>query len=190
MFTRNNKLKDQKGSLLIEALAMLALIAMVTPLLYKKAAERTSELQDINAAGQMRTISNAVDAYLRDNYDTIVTNGEVKTNCSGGAANKKYNFSGDDDNEDIPLAHLCEYLPYGFNDKTMLFSSIDVGVKRRVFKSDDTDPSTGEKRILRQDLMGLIVANPVRGANMPRVRASRIASMIGTNGGFADNKKG
>ena len=190
MFSRDVLYKNQKGSLLIEALAMLALIAMVTPMLYKKAAERTSELQDINAAGQMRTISNAVDAYLRDNYDTIIANEEVKTNCSGAAADKKYNFSGDDDNEDIPLAHLCEYLPYGFNDKTMLFSSIQVGVKRRVFKSDDVDPSTGDKRILRQDLMGLVVANPVRGANMPRVRASRIASMIGTNGGFADNKKG
>ncbi len=190
MFNRKTEMKNQRGSLLIEALAMLALIAMVTPLLYKKAAERTNELQDINAAGQMRTISNALDAYLRDNYDTIITNGTVKTNCSGSAADKKYSFNGDDANEDIPLAHLCEYLPYGFNDKTMLFSSIDVGVKRRIFKSDDADPSTGEKRVTRQDLMGLIVANPVRGANMPRVRSSRIASMIGTNGGFIDNKKG
>lgn len=190
MLRQNEKLKNQRGSLLIEALAMLALIAMVTPLLYKKAADRTNELQDINAAGQMRTISNAVDAYLRDNYDTIVTNGTVKTNCSGSSADKSYSFNGDDDNEAIPLAHLCEYLPYGFNDKTMMFSSIEVGVKRRIFRSEEADPSTGAKRILRQDLMGLIVANPVRGNNMPRVRASRIASMIGTNGGFADNKKG
>ena len=150
MFNRKTEMKNQRGSLLIEALAMLALIAMVTPLLYKKAAERTNELQDINAAGQMRTISNALDAYLRDNYDTIITNGTVKTNCSGSAADKKYSFNGDDANEDIPLAHLCEYLPYGFNDKTMLFSSIDVGVKRRIFKSDDADPSTGEKRVIRQ----------------------------------------
>ena len=38
MFNRKIEMKNQRGSLLIEALAMLALIAMVTPLLYKKAA--------------------------------------------------------------------------------------------------------------------------------------------------------
>jgi hypothetical protein len=33
----------QKGSLMVEALALLALITMVTPILYKKSAERTIE---------------------------------------------------------------------------------------------------------------------------------------------------
>ena len=66
--TNNLKLTGQKGSMMVEALAMLGLIAMVTPVLYKKAAERTTELQDINAAAQMRTISKALDDYIKDNY--------------------------------------------------------------------------------------------------------------------------
>ena len=41
---------NQTGSLMIEAMAMLALISLVTPTLYKKSAERTTELQDINTA--------------------------------------------------------------------------------------------------------------------------------------------
>lgn len=177
----NTKKQNQKGSLLIEAMAMLGLIAMVTPMLYRKAAERTSELQDINAAGQMRVLANAVDTYLRDNYDKIVTNQEVTSNCTG-ADKKKYNFSGNDSNDDIPVAHLCEYLPYGFSEQTMMFTDIKIAVKRRNF-------TTGTS-VTRQDLSAMIVATPASGSNMQRVRASRIASMIGTNGGFADNKVG
>ncbi len=183
MFGRKDKKQNQKGSLLIEAMAMLGLIAMVTPMLYKKAAERTNELQDINAASQMRVLSNAIDSYLRDNYDKIVTNETVKSNCDG-AEEKKYNFSGDDSNETIPVAHLCEYLPYGFSEKTMMFSDVKIGLKRRNFTS-----ATGGS-VVRQDLTALVVATPTSGEDMPRVRASRIASMIGTNGGLADNKVG
>ena len=60
--------KESAGSLMIEAMAMLALIAMVTPILYKKAAERTTELKDINAASQMRVMISAVDNYIKDHY--------------------------------------------------------------------------------------------------------------------------
>ena len=39
---KKDELKKEAGSLMVEALAMLALIALVTPILYKKAAERTA----------------------------------------------------------------------------------------------------------------------------------------------------
>lgn len=65
------KKNNQKGSLMVEALALLGLITMVTPVLYKKAAERTTELQDINVATQMRMISSAVDDFLKDNYKEV-----------------------------------------------------------------------------------------------------------------------
>ena len=54
---------NQTGSMRIEALAMLTLISLVTPTLYKKSAERTTELQDINTATQVRTLSKGVDNY-------------------------------------------------------------------------------------------------------------------------------
>ena len=72
-----NNLTSQKGSIMIEALAMLGLIAMVTPVLYRKAAERTSELQDINVASQIRMVSQAVDAYLKDHYKDHKGTGNV-----------------------------------------------------------------------------------------------------------------
>lgn len=170
----------QKGSLLIEAMAMLGLIAMVTPMLYKKAAERTTELQDINAAGQVRIVMDAVDSYLYDNYNTIVGLGDgskkVTSNCSGSSS-VTYNFDGNG-NISVPLAHFCEYLPYGFNVKSKTFSSMQVIVKKRDFAADN-----------RHDLTALLVTTPGETKEMPMMRASRIASMVGTNAGIVRSGK-
>lgn len=72
---------SELGSLMIEAMAMLALISMVTPILYKKAAERTTELQDINAASQMRSLIKSLDDYVSDHYDDIIQGKKVSQNC-------------------------------------------------------------------------------------------------------------
>ena len=40
-----DSLFGQKGSMMVEALAMLGLITMVTPILYKKAAEREARAE-------------------------------------------------------------------------------------------------------------------------------------------------
>ena len=37
----------ERGSMMVEALAMLGLITMVTPVLYKKAAERTTDRKSV-----------------------------------------------------------------------------------------------------------------------------------------------
>ena len=58
----------QKGSLMVEALALLGIITLVTPIMYKKSAERTTELQDINVANQVRMINDALDTYVRNDY--------------------------------------------------------------------------------------------------------------------------
>ena len=79
---------NELGSLMVEAMAMLALISMVTPILYRKAAERTTELQDINAAGQMRSLIKAVDDYVSDNYNTIVAG-----NAVNNSVNNSVNYS-------------------------------------------------------------------------------------------------
>ena len=93
MLRKINDIKtNQKGSLMIEAIAMLGLISMVTPVIYKKAAERTTEMQDINAASQVRVIVKAIDDYLRDNYVTITSGGEVTSN-SAPEAHKTVNYA-------------------------------------------------------------------------------------------------
>lgn len=98
--------------MMVEALAMLGLISMVTPVLYKKAAERTTELQDINTATQMRTLSKALDDYIQDNY--VALSGTIGANSSAII-----------DKDDIAI-----YLPYGFNiDQSKVFSGYEFAIR-------------------------------------------------------------
>lgn len=156
--TKNLKLIAQKGSMMVEALAMLGLIAMVTPVLYKKAAERTTELQDINAAAQMRTISKALDDYIKDNYIEFTED-------------KRPGYW------TVTEDMISSYLPYGFNLKdSKLFTTPEMAIKRVVHREDPLDPDT----LAHATLTGIVVA-PTSG-DLPGIRSAKIASMIGANG--------
>ncbi len=156
----NRNFKDmlsQKGSMMVEALAMLGLISMVTPVLYKKAAERTTELQDINSATYMRTLSQSLDDYIQDNYS------DLSQESSDVIAI---------DNSDIQ-----SYLPYGFNvNGSKLFDDYNISVIRDVHNID------GREVV---NLTGVITAPISIAANdsTRETRKAKIASMIGANGG-------
>ena len=150
---------NQGGSMMVEAMAMLALIALVTPTLYKKSAERTTELQDINTASHVRTLSKAVDNYVGTNYQALLdpTNGLLP--ADGSTAN-------------ITLAALAPYLPYGYSfDELKNFGTPTVSVRRTA------------------DSVTAFVQLPKK-TDIGEMRAARIASMIGSNGGYvtADKK--
>lgn len=188
MLRKLNELRSQKGSMMVEAIAMLGLISMVTPVIYKKAAERNNEMQDINAASQVRTIVNAIDNYLRDNYVTITSGGTVTSNSA--TSDKSVNY-GDFDfgaanssttpktTTSINIEHFRDYLPLGFKAEGKIFNDFDVVIKQT------RDPS-GERKALTT----VLVAKPNdKNPDLSRIRSSRIASMIGTNGGFYDGEK-
>ena len=103
---------NETGTMLVEAMAMLGLIAMVTPILYKKAAERTTELQDINASNQLRVLADAMDAYIKDNFTRITDGEKVVNGCNVNSVD--YAGFTDDTSVRFDISHLCEYLPYGF----------------------------------------------------------------------------
>ncbi len=146
---------NQGGSMMVEAMAMLALIALVTPTLYKKSAERTTELQDINTASHVRTLSKAVDNYVGTNYQALLdpVTGALKT---------------DESTANITLATLAPYLPYGYSfDELKNFGTPTVSVRRTA------DSVTAFVHLPRKTDIG-------------QMRAARIASMIGSNGGYVD----
>ena len=148
----------QKGSMMVEALAMLGLITMVTPILYKKAAERTTELQDINVATQMRMVSSAVDQFISDNYHEI---GEEHSTES-------FKLSAEE------IAKLEEYLPHGFDiQKSKMFEDFEIAVRKREVE---------DKNGIKHNIFTSAVLAPLRD-NMTMTRSSKIASMIGANGG-------
>lgn len=149
----------QKGSLMVEAIALLGLITMVTPILYKKAAERTTELQDINTATQMRMVSKAVDDYLKDNYHTV---GESHS------SDEVWSLSEEERKK------LADYLPHGFNlDSSKLFDEFDIAVKRR---------TVADQNGVDHHIYTSAVLAPLK-EDLTMMRSSKIASMIGANGG-------
>ena len=154
------KYLSQKGSMMVEALAMLGLIAKVTPVLYKKAAERTTELQDINTATQLRTLSKALDDYIEDNYNEL----------AGGAAGEK----------DIDKDDLAAYLPYNFNlDSSKLFEGYQFAIRNeKIYQGTEKEHSA---------ITGVVLAKALD--EIPMLRASKIASMVGANGGVVREKE-
>lgn len=155
----------QKGSMMIEALALLGLITMVTPILYKKAAERTTELQDINVATQMRTISSAVDQYIKDRYKTV---GEEH----GGETTFALT--------DAEMEEVAKYLPHGFDlTGSKLFNDFEVAVRKR----EVTDINNKVHNIFTSAVLA-----PLRDS-ISMMRSSKIASMIGANGGVYRNNQ-
>ena len=162
----NLRKMSEAGSLMVEAIAMLGLISMVTPVVYKKSAERMNELEDINAASQMRTLSAAVDAFLSDNYAEFSKYDE----CGKGCIFKEEH-----------MKELRNYLPKGMlnEDGTGLYGVLgeDYDVSFVYNKPENGQPT----------LTGYVAAKNDSSA-IDAKRASRIATMIGGNGGVVDNK--
>lgn len=178
---------NEKGTLLVEAMAMLGLIAMVTPVLYKKAAERTVELQDVNASSQLRALSSAVDSYIKDNFAKI-----TKGDTINGVDYSSFENADDGAVGPIPLSHFADYLPYGFLDdsgnarETKLFTDgYNVWIKLEAdYKNYVDGDGNTQRKALSQILTGFVSAIPKNADEIGQVRASRIASMIGSNGGY------
>ena len=158
MLKNLNKYIEQKGSMMIEAIALLGLITMVTPILYKKAAERTAELQDISSAGQVRSLVKAMDEYIVTNYSSLATK----------LVGKNYHVL-----TDAEHASVKEYLPYGFMANTGRNKAFK-GYKISVRKQD-----IGGGKVSLTGLVALPAATDVN-----QVRISKLASMIGGNGGL------
>lgn len=149
---------NQAGSLMIEAIAMLGLISLVTPVVYKKSAERMTELQDINAASHLRMLSSALDAYISDNYD--------KLKDSVG----EYTLTAD---------KLANYLPNGAVEEGKVYGPLGEDYKfSYVVKKTDNDK--------KPVITGYVGAN-VTDDKITAQRTSRIATMIGGNGAIVDN---
>ncbi len=154
-----DKKMAQKGGMMIEALAMLGLIAVVTPTMYKKSAERTLEVEDINTATSMRSVMSAADSYVSSHYGELVQ--EMHGDGSGDVVYKA-----------IPMNKLKQYLPYSFNESKLYdFGTPEVAVARQgnnltafvLFPAKaDGDEGLGQERTVR------------------------IATLVGANGGYVN----
>ncbi len=156
-----NKTIMQRGGLMIEALAMLGLIAVVTPTMYKKSAERTMEVEDINTASTIRTVMNAANDFVSSNYSTLIS----EMNKSKGTAATVRTISD---------ADINAFLPYGFNLSSALRNYGEPTMK--VVRPDKDS----------NNLTAFVVFPAKADADdgIGQERTSRIAALVGSNGGY------
>ena len=150
---------EQKGTLLVEAIAMLALIAMVTPTLYRKSAERLQEIQDINIASQMRTLNSAIESYVKTSAADIAL--YLQQDSSATSVEVCY----EDDTPGCLKTGYSSIIPFGFNPE-----EVKNFLTPRVFLHGHN---------------GVLTYYIVYGkeAEIGAKRATRLASLVGANGG-------
>ena len=153
------KSSEQKGTLLVEAIAMLALIAMVTPTLYRKSAERLQEIQDINIASQMRTLNSAIESYVKTSAADIAL--YLQQDSSATSVEICY----EDDTPGCLKTGYSSIIPFGFNPE-------DV----KNFLSP---------RVFLHGYNGVLTYYIVyeKETEIGAKRATRLASLVGANGG-------
>ncbi len=164
---RLNKSSEQRGGLMVEAIAMLGMIAMVTPMLFKKSQERANEISDISIANHMRMIMRGVDDYIRSNHADI-KNGNTVSYASCTPTDVDY--SGALPTTDVvQIGHFCQFLPVGYQD---LAPSI-LGSYRVSIRREDVGGET---------IISAVLATEQNG-QLTQLRSTRVASMIGAHGG-------
>ena len=63
--------RTQKGSISVEAIVMLGIIASLTPILYKHVADRREDMDNITEANTLLLLKNAAAEYIEVNTDTL-----------------------------------------------------------------------------------------------------------------------
>ena len=153
----------QKGGVLLEAMAVLGLMTVATPLVYKKAIEKSKEIEDITVASQMRTVRDAAATYIEKNYETV------------------------HDGDTVTLTQLNQYLPPNFINN-LSKSLVPVGTAPDdamtvVIKKDSHLAESNALPVKRASAY-VITKNPVGAGSIDEKRGNRIASLIGAEGGY------
>ena len=65
------KKQNQKGALLVEVIAVLGLIALITPILFNQIQRRNEEIVDAQIASEVRAVKDALSAYIQANEDAL-----------------------------------------------------------------------------------------------------------------------
>ena len=163
-----NKISGQRGTLLVEAIAMLGLIALVTPTLYKKSAERLQEIQDINTASQARTMYSIIETFMKTNYSLLI---EKTSSSAGQTVAIGYEDGGTSCDADVGAECFekgySTFVPFGFTPGDLKnYGSPKIYVHRD-----------------KEALVAYIFFPAVSSSEIGKKRAARVASLVGANGG-------
>ena len=165
--------KQERGAIMLEVLAVLALIGVMGPMLYKQVLSRNQEISNVNIAAEMRAIKEAMSAAIAADGALLggICRDELGENtsltlCESGSATLQ--------------ATVEDFLPIGME------GILDDGYGYIIrLYSEDVTLSNGETYPI---LVG-IVAGTDLASDWNMKRTARIANLIGTDGGIAQDNK-
>ncbi|HBO59866.1 MAG TPA: hypothetical protein DD624_08175 [Alphaproteobacteria bacterium] len=176
--TTFDKSSSQRGALMVEAIALLGLMTMISPMIVRQTAERTTEMEDVAVAGQMKTIKDALENYIQADYANLVPNPPTQEEFQ----------------HNITAAKLSPYLPSSYIDGgeirgNKLADGFDVGVRGFCTEKQDNRGATcstlsASCKCTRYKIVGMIVSKKNNNEEIPDKRAARVASMLGADGGY------
>ena len=112
MFThRNNEKDNERGALMIEAIALLGLMTMMSPMVVRQTADRTAEMEEVAIAGQMKEIKDALSNWIEAHYQDMSKACSTISGDSGSSARITCKGAASDGTVAVTAADLAPYLP-------------------------------------------------------------------------------
>ena len=172
--------KTQSGSIMIEAIAVLGILAVLGPVLYRQVAQRNRELANVNVATEMRTMKEAFSSFIQTQHrqlEELATAGGGVCALSGTeTSNCSYNTL---------WKNVATYLPVTYNTYTgdVLTSSTAEKYNFYLF-GKNLENTEGAK--VGTSFYGVILpkASALPQGTWNLKRAASIAALIGADGGI------
>ncbi len=185
--------RNERGALMIEAIALLGLMTMMSPMVVRQTADRTAEMEEVAVAGQMKELKDALSNWIEAHY-------QERKSAFANSNTLDTHFT-------VNASQLAEYLSANYLDGAnfrgnKLADGFDIGVRAQCTEASKTDGSecvagtcytltngavtaiadTGTTKCSRYKMTGLVLSRS--DSEIDDRRASRIASMIGADGGY------
>jgi len=177
--------KLQKGVMMIEVVAVLGLIAAITPMLFQQISRRNDEILNVQVATEMRAVKEALAAYIQANESNIADNCDLKSNGAYTDVSKEDGgetcFIFVNDTPGTGERSFSELEPYFSGSPAVLNSYNVIVLGYTVPASNNT---------YRPFIYGIVAQKPIEEdesvyAQQGLKNASKIASLIGLDGGVA-----
>lgn len=195
MFThRNNEQNNERGALMIEAIALLGLMTMMSPMIVRQTADRTAEMEEVAIAGQMKEIKDALSNWIEANYQE-----KAKGYAASNTSDASFAVSASDLAPYLPSTYLTGTGEFKGN---KLVDGFNVGVRAQCTEAKNTaNEECGTRtngtitglssncKCSRYKMTGVVLSKTDDNAELDDRRAARIASMIGADGGYMRTAK-
>lgn len=171
---------NQKGSIMVEVIAVIALLAVMGPLLFRQISRRNEEVSNVNAASEIRMVKEAFNAFIQA-YSSELNEVVI-------AANQKELFSMNNlkiDGENLPeyiVENTCDFLPTTHADLLGCADDDFSGAQYKLLLFADPPINASMKSVHYIGFVLPEVSAMPEGFSLRR--AARIASLIGADGGI------